>query len=286
MADSSPSGLQLSRPLRVLAITVAAVLLTSLFVYRGFPYDRLATRIVSQLEMATGMRIALGPITPDLQLMGPGLAIQDLQARLPDGESWDFQRVTLRPAWSSSWLSADPAVFIDAETPFGQVWGVATVSDTPGFDGEGRDIDLKALLDRFSDRSATIAGLAEIVADISFGPEGVEGPITLSARDGTISHPSLPMDIPYEQLDGELRFGGEALLEVLSFDIQSPMGTGSITGKVGHARVLTRAPLDLQIEITAAENIRGPLRAQGVSFGRDGKVTLNVRGTVARPVVR
>lgn len=286
MNEPSAAPLPASRPLRILAIAAAAALLTGLFVYLGFPYDRLATRIAIAVEETTGVRLVLGPVGPDLGLLGPGIAIGSLRASLPDGEDWSFERVTLRPAWSTAWLSGTPAVFVDAAAPFGRVRGVATLADTPGFEGEGTQLDLGALLARFATQGGMLAGTADVRADVRMGPEGPEGPIAFSAQDGTLSHPQLPMDVPYERIDAELRLGGEALVEILSFEVTSPMGTGSITGKIGQARAPAQAPLDLRIEVDAAENIQAPLRAQGVRFGRDGKLALSVRGTLARPVVR
>lgn len=286
MNETAAPPLPASRPLRILAIATAAVLLTGLFVYLGFPYDRLATRIAAGVEEATGVRLVLGPVAPDVGLRGPGISIESLRASLPNGEEWSFERVALRPAWSTSWLAASPAVFLDATAPFGRVRGVATLSDIPGFEGEAQEIDLDALLARLSSQGGMLAGTADVVADVSMGPDGPVGPVRLRAWNGTISHPQLPMDVPYERIDAELRLGGEALAEVVSFDVESPMGTGRITGTVGQARALARAPLDLRIEITAAENIQAPLRAQGVRFGRDGRLELDVRGTLARPIVR
>ena len=75
-------------------------------------------------------------------------------------------------------------------------------------------------------------------------------------------------------------------MEIAKLDIQSPMGTGQILGRVGHAPNPGNAALDLKIDVKAADTIRSAFRGQGVEFGDDGTLALEVTGTVSRPLVR
>lgn len=285
MPDDRFSPASLPRPLRIALVAVAAILLTSFFVYLGFPYDLLAGRLASRVEQATGMRLSYGPVTASPQLQGPGIAIADLRLRAPGGDSWDFSRLVLRPAWSLSWLQLQPSIHLDGESSIGHIRGTARLSGDPAFDGEATGLDLAALL-RSASVQADISGSADVEADLRFGPDGAEGPVSLSARDGVISHPKLPLDVPYQKLDAELVFGGDNLVQIVSCDVDSPMGKGSIQGRLGHARALATAPIELTIDITAAENMRAALRAQRVRIGEDGRIQLDVRGSLARPIVR
>jgi type II secretion system protein N len=286
VAGAPDSGARVSRPLRIAAIAAAAVLLTGLFVFLGFPWDRLADRIAGALEAATGQRVALASAGPHLSLLGPGIALEGLQATAPDGTTFEFERVRLRPAWSPSWLMLRPAVFVDAESPLGHVRGVTRLSAEPAFDGELRDLDLAALLEGRLPPGTTLTGTADVDAALAIGPEGVAGPVALHLRDGTLSHPELPMDVPYETLDAELELGGDVTARIVSFSLRSPLGTGSLTGTVGRAAQLAQAPLDLALDITASEQIRGGLSAQGVQLGRDGTLSLQVGGTLSAPAPR
>lgn len=278
----TPSGL-LSRSLRIAAITAAALLLTSTFVYLGFPYDRLAGIAGERLQDSTGYRIVHGHVGASPGLLGPGIAVEDLGAIAPNGDRWEFARIRVRPAWSLAWFSATPAVFIDAQADFGHVSGVATLSNAPAFEGEVTGADLTRLLADVLPRGAELTGNADIVADVTLGPDGAEGPISFSLRDGTLSHPRLPIDVPYEQIDGELRLGGELTAEILSLTIRSPLGSGNVTGTVGRAAAAGSAPLDLKIEIAASEDIRSLLKGQGVRLDKDGQISLKVGGTVGNP---
>ena len=103
---------------------------------------------------------------------------------------------------------------------------------------------------------------------------------------GRLAHPQLPMAIPFEELNGDLEFGGESLLEIASFELKSPMGTGSLKGKVGHAPDPSQAPLDLELAVQVAQGVRGSLTSQGVRVGRDGELKYKISGTAANPVVR
>lgn len=282
MAGAS-SPLPQSRPLRIAVLTATALLLTSFFVYLGFPYDRLADVAARHVQSATGYQLSYGAVEASPGLLGPGLAIESLTATAPGGDRWDFSRLRVRPAWSPAWFTGKPALYVDAETEFGRVRGVAVVAELPAFDGEALGVDLKALLNGSLPPRTEISGNADIEADVAMGPEGPSGPVSLVVREGVLSHPSLPMDVPYQEIEGELLLGGENTAEILSLTIDSPLGSGRISGTVGQAPVMSRAALDLSVEISAAEDIRGALSAQGVRFGADGNMTLQVTGTVARP---
>jgi hypothetical protein len=55
---------------------------------------------------------------------------------------------------------------------------------------------------------------------------------------------------------------------------------------VGRATGANGAPLDLQIEITAAPAVQAVLRAQGVRLEADGSTKFRLAGTTAHPRVQ
>ena len=285
MPDDRFSPASLPRPLRIALVALAAILLTGFFVYLGFPYELLATRLGSHIRQATGWSFTYGPVTASPGLLGPGIAIDELRVRANNGQSVEFDHLVLRPAWSLSWLTGTPSIHVDGDSKLGRIRGVARVSDAPAFDGSASGLDLAAVL-RAASVDAGITGSADVDADLHFGPSGPEGPVHIEAHDGVISHPSLPVDVPYQKLDADLAFGGDNLVEIRSCDITTPMGTGGIQGRLGHSRALTTAPLELSLNIEAAEGMRAALRAQGVRIGNDGSIKLAVHGSLARPIVR
>jgi type II secretion system protein N len=276
----------MTRTLRIVAVIVAAVLLTSFFVYLGFPYDRLGEYLSSKIEQATGTRLTFGRLDSKLFLLGPGLVAEDVGARTASGDVWSFQRLAARPAWSMAWLQGRPAFYLDAAAPFGELRGVAVVGEPYAFDGEATGVDLAGVpLDAILPE-ILLEGTADIVADVVLEGGQPRGPLQLTAKEGTLGHPSLPLTIPYETITGGLNFGGEHAVLIDQLDIQSPMGTGTIRGNVGQSPVPANAALDLQIDMQAGGAIRAAFSGMGVKFGEDGTLSVKVTGTVSRPLVR
>lgn len=273
------------RKLRILGIAIAAVLLTGTFAYLRFPYDRLAASLSSRLT-DMGVVVEIGSMSPALSLAGPGLAAQDVRIHRSDGSLFKIDQVRVRPAWSLAWLMLRPALHLELATPQGQLEGVAVLRGPQRFTGEIREVNLTELVGSQQLAGASLEGRASFDVDVALEEGGPSGPVKIHARDGVLSHPQLPMAIPYEELTGNLQFGGESLLEIASFELKSPMGTGSLKGKVGRAPDPSQAPLDLELAVQVAQNVRGSLTSQGVRVGRDGALHYKISGTAASPVVR
>lgn len=276
----------LPRPLRIGAIALAGLLLFTTFVYLRFPYDRLGALLASRIGQATGVELWIGSVSASPQWLGPGIAFEDVRARLPDGRTRTVSRVRVRPAWSLAWLTARPALALDAESPDGSLEGVLTLGSAPSFAGTLAQVDLAALgIDALAGGVA-LGGSADLELELVFGDTGAEGPVSLEARQGTLEHPSLPLVIPYEEIHGRFVLGGESALRIESLSIASSLGKGDIGGSVGHATQRNGAPLDLQIEIQAAPAMQPMLRAQGIRLAADGSTRFHVAGTTARPRLR
>jgi type II secretion system protein N len=280
--EASPSSR--SRPLRIAAVVAAAIVLTTTFVYLGFPYDRLGPILEAQAEAATGARITVGAVSASPQLLGPGIAFEDLRADLGSGPPIALSRLRLRPAWSLSWLRGRPALAVDAESGTGHVQGVVTLGSAPSFEGEASELDLRTLgVESFAE-GLSLEGTADVELSLSFEDAGTEGPITLTARSGNLSHPSLPLSIPYDEIRGDFVLGGEVSVRIESLEIDSSLGQGSVSGTVGHGA--STAPLDLEVRVTAAPAVQAVLRAQGVRLDRKGAAQFRVAGTASSPAVR
>ena len=94
------------------------------------------------------------------------------------------------------------------------------------------------------------------------------------------------MAIPYEKIHGEFVLGGDTAVRIKSLSIDSSLGQGAIHGSVGRATGANGAPLDLQVEITAAPAVQAVLRAQGVRLKADGSTKFRLAGTTAHPRVQ
>jgi type II secretion system protein N len=272
-------------PLRILLIAAAALALTSFFAYLRFPYDRLAESISASLERDAGVRVEIGRLAASPGLAGPGLVAEDVRITRPDGVL-RVDRLRVRPAWSLAWLMARPALHLRGEAPLGSLEGVLVLRGPRRFRGDLRDVDLAEAFGADALAGTRLEGRASFEIDVAFEESGPSGPVQIVAREGVLSHPRLPMAVPYEELSGALKLGGDSWLEILSLDLRSPLGNGTLKGTVGRAEAPGQAPLQLDLSIQLSPEIRGSLSAQGVRVGRDGQLRYQVLGTAAAPIVR
>jgi type II secretion system protein N len=271
--------------LRITGLTLAAVALTAFFMVLGFPYDRLAERLAYSIEARTGSRIALGPVSLGFVRWAPGLEAEGVQIVQPDGTRIDLDHLGLRPALSRSWLRGNPALATDLRSARGDASGVATLGDARGFEGRVTTLDLELLPQKHA-APLLVKGIADADVDVTFGPEGPEGSVVFEARDGLVTHPELPLPMPFQKLVGELELGGPEWVRIRDIALESPLAKGHARGTIGRAARFAAAPLRLEIELEVSGAIQGSLNAQGVAVGEAGQIRMDVSGTPGRPVVR
>jgi len=272
--------------LRVFGIVLAAIALTGFFMVLRFPYDRLADVLAARLERDSGTRITLGHVSPGWVRWAPGLEATDVRVQQPDGTRLDFARVAARPALSFSWLSGAPALATEIESPLARVSGVVTLGPEAGFSGSVRDADLSQVPIEGLGARAHLEGTAEAEIDVVRTREGPQGSVRFVAREGSFAHPQLPLALPYQEIHGEVVLGGDHWAEIRELVLDSPIASGDVGGTIGRSASFSSAPLDLRLDLTVGEAIRGSLGAQGVDVGRDGRIQSHIQGTPARPVVR
>jgi type II secretion system protein N len=271
---------------RVMPTLFAAIALTLVFMIVRFPYDRFAISLAQRIEKATGARIALGPISLSLVRLAPGLAAQNVSITQPDGTRLDLERLAVRPALAIAWLRGDPALAVDVASARGGASGVITFGDAPGFTGTLSDVDLEQLPQQRIGAPLRVKGHADADVDVTILEAGPEGDVEFEARDGMLTHPNLPMPMPFQKLTGEIELGGDNYAELRKFELASPLASGHASGKIGRAPAFATAPLALEIELAVSGAVQGSLRSQGVAIGNEGQVHVNVSGTPTRPVVR
>jgi type II secretion system protein N len=271
---------------RVATILLAAVALTLVLMVLRFPYDRLAWLFAQKIESETGAHVVLGPIGVSLVRWAPGLAAQNVSITRADGTRLDLTRLGVRPALAFAWLRGDPALATEIESARGGASGVITFGDTPGFSGTLHDVDLEQLPQERIGAPLRVQGHADADLDVTLLEAGPEGEVEFEARDGLLTHPNLPMPMPFQKLTGEIDLGGDAWAQIRKLELASPLASGHATGSVGRAPAFAAAPLKLEIELSVSGAVQGSLRSQGVAIGNDGQIHVNVSGTPARPVVR
>lgn len=274
------------RPRRIAGPVALGLVLIPLFMYLRFPYDRLTETLETRIERATGARVQLAELGPSLQLLGPSLAARDVRVTRPDGVTFSFERVQVRPAWSLSWLRGDPALYTTIRSAAGEARGTLTLGSAPRWSGDLVDLDIGRLPAAALSPGTSLTGRAEASIDIALEADGPVGSVHVVARAGSVEHPQLIMALPFDTLQGELRLGGEHRAEIVSMDLQSPLVTGSLKGTIGRSPRFETAPLRLEGSFTVSPEIRGVLNAQGTELGSSGSGEFVVTGTPARPVVR
>jgi type II secretion system protein N len=279
-------GAEDGRRVPIKRLALAAVALTAVFMALGFPYDRLAARIVERVERDTGARITHGPVALALVRWAPGLATSDLRIVTQSGTRIDFTRAGARPALSLSWLGGRPALGVELDSAQGDARGVATLGEPSGYRGRVERFDLALLPQDGAGRGVRITGRADADVDLEFRDDGAVGEVAFDAREGSVQHPQLPLPLPFERLEGEIGLGGETTAVIRELKLESALASGQASGTIGRAPSLVAAPLALEIGLTVSGPVLGSLNAQGVEVGRGGQVLFQVSGTVGRPVVR
>jgi type II secretion system protein N len=284
----SEIALETGAPRRPGAVTVAlaAVALTFVLMVLRFPYDRLALFVAQRVEQSTGARISLGPVSLALVRFAPGIGASGVQITQSDGTRIDLDRLAVRPALALAWLKGVPALAIEVESPRGAASGVITFGDAPGYSGTLRDVDLEQLPQQRIGAPLRVNGHADADVDVTLREAGPEGEVSFEARDGMVTHPNLPLPMPFQTLTGDVELGGETWARIPKLELSSPLATGHATGAVGRGPQFASAPLKLEIDLTVSGAVQGSLRSQGVAVANDGKIHVNVSGTPARPVVR
>jgi type II secretion system protein N len=276
----------LPRPLFVIGVPLCGIFLVSLFIYLGFPYEKLGDRITTEMRRSGDVRIDFRDVGPSLHLAGPGIEATGVRATLAGGETFRLERAMIRPAWSLAWFRGAPAVYAEIESEMGRAEGTLILGASRGWSGDLEQVDVGKLPLSALAPVGTINGVLDASVDILLGEQGPEGQVVFEARDGSVGLANFPMDLPYEKLSGELLFGDDAYVAVKRLDLAGPMLNAGVTGSVLQAPSFSQAPLQLEIELEAEPAISGAMRRAGLRVGRNGKTKVRVTGTVAKPKVR
>ncbi len=266
-----------------LGLPVAAFVLTSFFLYRGFPYEWLGERAAAYGRQA-GYEVTFQDIAPRLSIAGPGLEATGVRVAARNATPWPVDRALVRPAWSFSWLKGQPAVFSEVETPMGAAAGTVRLGGEAGYRGDLEGLDLARL--PLGGAAGMLQGTADARLDVTFTEGGPVGPIEFEAVNGSLTLPEVPMPVPYEKLTGQIVLGDGNAAQIDSLLLEGPLVTASITGTVGRAPTLDAAPLRLEAKVSAQQTLVPALKSLGMRVSRDGKATVRVAGTVSRPQVR
>jgi len=271
------------RPLLWIGTPIAAFVLIVVFSFLRFPYDELARPLTQQISAATGADVAIGHIEPRITIGGPGIAVHDIQLVRPGRPRVAVDVLRLRPAWSTSWFKGDPAFKVEAESAIGSADGVMVLGDAMAWTGEFIDVDL-ANLPLPLPRGLLLAGRVTAAADVVLLPEGPSGPLSFDASAGTVQHPMIPLPLDFERINGDLLLGGDALLNVRSFELDGPVAFATVSGQVRRGARSGDEQLALAIDVELkSQQLRGLVSGLGVPIDARGRTAFDLGGTTSAP---
>ncbi len=280
------AGEALPRPLMAIGVPCAGLLLTAIFLVRGFPYDELGAWIAKRIEQRHGIHLAIGYVEPTLQLAGPALEGRQLRATFQDRPPQQIDRALVRPAWSMSWLTGEPALHLELEGPPGRLNGTLRWNGGPAWVGSLRGARPEAPPIADWIPIGGLEGDLEAKLDVARAENGIEGRVEFEIRDGSISIPGFTAPLPFEHLTGELDLGGDAYARLTSLRFEGPSAKGSGSGKIGRAQPLERAPIGFEFELEVDSEVARTVRASGVKVSAGGSAIARISGTVADPKIR
>ena len=279
------AGEALPRPLIVIGVPCAGVLLVLLFMIRGFPYDKLGELIANRIEQSHGIQLTFVDVSPTLQFAGPALEATRLRAKFPDQPLQQIDRALIRPAWSLSWFVGEPVLHVELESPSGSADGTLRWNGVTSWAGTIRDArpDLSPIVDWIP--IGGFEGTLEATLDLSIAETGLEGLVEFEIRDGSTSMPGFSAPLPFENLTAAVSLGGDAYVKLTSLSFEGPLASGSGSGKIGRAEPLEQAPIGFEFQIDIKRELARSVRG-GAKIKPDGSSLVRISGTVAEPKIR
>ncbi len=277
----------LPKPVIRIGTPIAAVLLTSFFIVLGFPYHHLTNRVAARVAATLGVEIAAAESGLTLGRQGPGFRFENVSVALPTGETYDLDSARFGAAWSLSWFVADPSFFFAVRSPLGTADGTFRFGNDVAWSGSISETSLTELTFLEQLLPFGVTGTLDARGDVATREGLPQGPLSFDLRDGSLSHPDIPLDIPYATIHGAVSFGGEQFVSIETFDLLGPMLNLSVSGTIGLAEEFSDRPLDLNVGFKdVAPQMRSIVGALGAKVQRDGTSQLHVTGTPGNPAFR
>jgi len=274
------------KPVLWVGTPIAAILLTGIFVFLGFPYDLLADAVAARASEATGTQVTIGGLEPRLTIAGPGFTARNVTLTPEQGEALALDKLKVRPAWSLSWLRGAPAIHIDVGSQLGNAHGDLVLGSAPGWDGEFTNLDLSAVpIPGAGDAEWT--GLVDSTVNVVLAEDGPVGSLRFEGAEGSVAHPQLPFEIEFESLRGSLTLGGESRAEIEEFELRGPLVVATAQGSVKRGNRPGVDLLDVDVVVQVQNpGLRTMLQQFGVPLGADGRAEFGIGGTTLSPRMR
>jgi type II secretion system protein N len=272
-----------------IGLALGCALLTALFTFLLFPWDRLAPWVSREISLGSGAQVTVRATHAGLGWLGPHLRVEGVSLRWPDGRNLQLDTGSVRPALSFSWLRGAPALAVAASGP--DIRGRGTFwPGQPAFAGNVETGDAAVILASWVPPGGPVlSGPLRARFDLAAPP--IPGPptgtIQLDGKDGSVALPGLPLALPYQSLAGKLRLEPGRPLRIDDLQLTGPLLSLDATGTVGLGPDPATAPLDLQVSLRGVDRaLARPLSALGIRLAADGSGRVRLGGTLGAPAVR
>ena len=269
---------------RPTALVAAALLLVALLVVARFPYRRLLPPVLEAASAATGARIAVGDVGLGLGVGGPRIVATDLSLEWPATAALRLATLRVRPAWSLAWLSGAPRWYVEAAGDLGSWAGVLAGDQLAG---QWSEVEVDALPWGLLGSAAPLHGRVSGQLDLTRADGAWQGSAQLLGNGGSVDLPGLPVAIPFEALQADLRVGPGSVT-LTGGRIEGPLVTASLSGTATEEGAsFSSWPLELDVEIEEVDAaLRGYLSPMGIPVGTDGRAKVRVTGSLGAPYLR
>ncbi len=274
------------RPLLCIATPLIAIVLVVVFVFLGFPYSKFIPFASQALGRMSGSEIRIGEIQPRLTLGGPGFSVHDVSMAAEGQDPIGFDRLKIRPAWSTAWLRAEPAFAVDMASPLVVADGTITLGEGPGFDGAISILDL-ALIPMSSNSPFALTGAVSVKGHLKMIGGQPSGAVDIKATSGSATHRSIPVPLEYEAIEGRIEMGDDPWLRLKDLRMEGPLFSGIADGFVSRPEANLPAPLDIGIKVEVKNApFQMVLSGLGINLDAGGRASFKLGGTVQNPDIR
>jgi len=262
-----------------------AIILIVVFVAILFPWDSVARRISHEIGTATGSKVSIGKLRPTISARGPVLVAHDVMIEHPAVDRVHVTTLEIAPRFSTSWFGAEPTLRVWADSALALIDGELRLGSSPSFVGHVGRVQIEELPLRLDASGFGIFGSIEADADVALDPRGVlTGRIEFESHDLMIQSDLLPLAIPFTHAVGVVEMLPNGTTRIVSFEFDGHVLKGELSGDIAMAHRSQSPPIDLETTLQVVDpGLRALAPSTGISFSRDGKVRLRLRGTLDAP---
>jgi len=267
---------------RRVSFVLLGIVLTSIFFVASLPWHTLRETLARTLEAELGFPVELGTVSISFLGPFPALGIFDSFLKPSGREPIPIEALRIHLAVVPSWLRGDPAIRIQVRSVLGHGTSTLLLGKPRGAKGSVHDIDFTQLRALELPFPIPLDGTGDANFNFLLRPEGVDGGLSVFARNGMLHIPQLPFPVGFDQLHAVLHFQGHDRIEIQSLEFEGS-GTfvhaqGELVGEPGH-----RSPLHANLQVEAQIHERGlwPLaRRIGILVEPDGSARFVLSGPV------